>query len=313
MKKLALDIPEAVRLKALSEGQEGEAWLAGLAGVVTGLESEWGLSLGRTLSGGTEAFVAEVTRADGRAAVLKVTRPGRPSASSELHALLAARGRGYAEVYRHDQSRGAMLLERLGPQLAGLGLPADAQLELLCATLQEAWAPLPEGARFMTGAEKARSLSGFIETAWLELERPCPERTVEVVLRYAEERSQRFDPAQAVLAHGDAHPWNTLRVPGEGPERFKFVDPDGLFIERAYDLGILMREWTSELLSGDPLELGHGRCRRLAGLTGIDPAPIWQWGLIERVSTGLLCLKLGLQEARDMLTVANAWASGASR
>jgi streptomycin 6-kinase len=312
MRDFMLNIPEPVRLKALAEGQAGEAWLAGLAGVVTGLETEWGLSLGRTLTGGTEAFVVEVTMVDGREAVLKVTRPGRPSAPTELHALLAARGRGYAEVYRHDQARGAMLLERLGPQLGELGLPADAQIEILCATLRDAWAPLPEGAGFMTGAEKARSLSEFIGTTWLELERPCPERTVEVALRYAEERQQCFDPAQAVLAHGDAHPWNTLRVPGGGPEHFKFVDPDGLFIERAYDLGILMREWTSELLVGDPLVLGDSRCRRLAGLTGVEPGPIWQWGLIERVSTGLLCLKVGLEGARDILTVADAWASGAS-
>lgn len=200
------------------------------------------------------------------------------------------------------------MLERLGSQLAELGLPVEAQMEVICATLRAAWRPLPEGARFMTGAEKARSLGEFIEATWVELGRPCPERTVEVALRYAEERRRCFEPAQAVLAHGDAHPWNTLRVPGEGPERFKFVDPDGLFIERAYDLGILMREWTAELLSGDPLVLGDSRCRRLSELTGVEPGPIWQWGLIERVSTGLLCLKVGLEEARDLLTVAGAWA-----
>ncbi|ATB27024.1 hypothetical protein MEBOL_000459 [Melittangium boletus DSM 14713] len=308
-----LDIPEPVRLKALAEGPAGEAWLARLAGVVTDLTAEWELSLGRTLTGGTAAFVAEVTRADGREAVLKVARPGQASAASELQVLLAARGRGYVEVLRHDQARGAMLLERLGSPMAELGWSVDTQLEFLCATLQEAWAPLHEGSSFMNGAEKARSLAEFIETTWHELEHPCPERTVEVALRYAEERHRSFDPTRAVLSHGDAHPWNTLRVPGAGPERFKFVDPEGLFIERAYDLGILMREWTPELLLGDPRELGDRRCRRLAELTGIDPGPIWQWGLIERVSTGLVCLKVGLEGGRDLLAVADAWADGASR
>ena len=310
MKDRARELPQPARLRILAEGAAGEAWLAGLSDVVSRLEAEWDLSLGRTLTGGTAAFVAEATLADGREAVLKVVFPGYETTSTEREVLLAARGRGYARVYRHDPARSALLLERLGPQLVSLGLPADAQLELLCATLQEAWMPLPEGARFMTGAEKARWLSDFIQRTWRELGHPCPERTVEAALRSAEERHQAFDPARAVVCHGDAHPWNTLLVPGEGPRRFKFVDPEGLFIERAYDLGISMREWTGELLAGDPRELGIRRCHRLAKLTGVDPRPIWQWGLMERVSTGLLCLKLGLDGGRELLTVADAWASG---
>lgn len=116
-----------------------------------------------------------------------------------------------------------------------------------------------------------------------------------------------------MLAHGDAHPWNTLLVPNDAPRRFKFVDPDGLFIERAYDLAIMMREWTSELCAGDPLVLGSRRCRRIAELTGVDPEPIWQWGFIECTSTGLLCLKIGYEGAHQMLAVADAWASGGDK
>jgi streptomycin 6-kinase len=223
--ELALEIPEPVRLKALSIGRAGEAWLAGLAGVVADLEAGWDLSIGRTLSGGTEAFVAEVTMADGRKAVLKVSLPGRDPSTSELSTLLAGRGRGYAEVYGHDQRRKAMLLERLGPKLSELGWSVDAQIEAICATLRVAWTPLPEGSCFTTGAEKARSLGDFIETTWRELGRPCPERTVKMALRYAEVRHHGFDPDLAVLAHGDAHAWNTLLVPGDGSARFKFVDP----------------------------------------------------------------------------------------
>ena len=111
-----------------------------------------------------------------------------------------------------------------------VGLSVDAQIRIIRATLGEAWAP-HEGARFTTGAEKARSLGDFIETAWLDLGRPCPERTVEMALRYAEIRGRAFDPDAAVLAHGDAHAWNTLLAPGDPSGRFKFVDPDGLLVE----------------------------------------------------------------------------------
>jgi streptomycin 6-kinase len=309
MKAAALQIPDRVRRKAVAVGEAGVAWLAGLDGLVRDLATEWHLSIGRTLSGGTESFVAKTRTAEGQDAVLKIAIPGLDPTASELRTLLAARGRGYARVFRHDAARGAMLLERLGCQLNELGLPIDAQIEAICVTLLEAWTPLPEGARFMTGAEKARSLADFIEMAWRDLGEPCSARTIEMACSFADVRRRAFDPQTAVLAHGDAHAWNTLVARGDGPRRFKFVDPDGLFIERAYDLGILMREWSAELLAGDPLVLGWRRCHQLARQTGVPPEPIWQWGFIERTSNGLLLLKLGLDHlAHEFLAVADAWA-----
>lgn len=303
----ALDIPEPVRRRARAAGAAGEAWLAGLSRAVGELATAWGLTVGRTLTGGTEAFVAEATTADGRLAVLKVL-PHGVAATDELQTLLAARGRGYAEVYAADVARGALLLERLGPPLAALGLPSDAQIAGICATLREAWAARPTAMPSVDGAEKARALGDFIEATWRELGRPCPAAVVDTALRYADERRRSFDPRSAVLAHGDPHPWNTLLVPGAAPARFKFIDPDGLFIEPAYDLGVVMREWTAELLAGDPLALGGRLCRRLAELTGVEPEPIWQWGFVERTSTGLLSLQIGLEGGREMLAVAERWA-----
>jgi len=304
-----IEIPEMVRLKAISRGATGAAWLAALGDIIAGLAADWEIAVGRTLPGGTEAFVAEVTMTDGLPAVLKIAPPGGEPIAGELATLSAARGRGYAKLLRHDEARGAMLLERLGPRLAELGLPIDAQMETICATLAEAWTQPPPGVAFTNGAEKAASLAAFIETSWRALGRPCAGRTIETALRFAELRRQGFDPASAVLAHGDAHAWNTLLVPGEATRRFKFVDPDGVFVEPAYDLSIPMREWSGELLAGDPVALGRRRCRRLAELTGVAPKPIWQWGFIERTSTGLLCLKVGLEGGRDMLAVADAWAA----
>ena len=44
-------------------------------------------------------------------------------------------------------------------------------------------------------------------------------------------------------------------------------------------------------------------------MTGQDPEAIWQWGVIERVSTGLFLLRTGQAcEGRDCLRVAEAWA-----
>jgi streptomycin 6-kinase len=298
-----------VRRKALSQGEAGKAWLAGLPAAVAALAAQWDLSPGRTLPGSTEAFVMGVIMSDGREAVLKLLRPGSDPGRGELNTFLAARGRGYAEVYAYDEAWDAMLIERLGPDLAELGWSTDAQIKAICATLREAWMPAPTDAAFMNGAEKANSLGAFIEAAWLELGRPCAEQTIRMARCYAGIRRPHFDASHAVLAHGDAHAWNTLLVP-RSPGKFKFVDPVGLFIDRAYDLGILMREWTPDFLTGDPLTLGLRRCRLLAELTGIDPEPIWQWGFLERTANGLLWMQLGEEGAREMLAVADAWARG---
>jgi streptomycin 6-kinase len=308
---VAMLIPERARRRALATGETGAVWLESLDNLVRDLAEEWHLSIGQAIAGGTESFVTNARSADGQDFVLKIAIPGLDPAGGELRTLLAAQGQGYAGVFRHDAARGAMLLERLGPRLLDLELSVDAQIEAVCHTLNAAWKPLPKGPPFMTGAEKALTLSDFIETAWADLGRPCPTQTIELACQFAEIRCRAFDPETAVLAHGDPHACNTLAVLGTDPRRYKFVDPDGLFIERAYDLGILMREWSRELLAGDPYALGRRRCGRLAELTGVDPQPIWQWGFIERTANGLLLLKLGLEQlGLESLTVASAWAVG---
>ncbi len=88
---------------------------------------------------------------------------------------------------------------------------------------------------------------------------------------------------------------------------FRLVDPDGLLAEPEYDLGILMREDPLELIDGDPRE----RARSLAALSGLDADAIWEWGVVERVSTGLLCTDVELQPVgRQMLAAADVVAEG---
>ncbi|MGB0092162.1 MAG: hypothetical protein WBP81_06475 [Solirubrobacteraceae bacterium] len=49
---------------------------------------------------------------------------------------------------------------------------------------------------------------------------------------------------------------------------------------------------------------------RLSQLTGVDAQPIWQCGFIERVSTGLLALRVGREAlGRCMLAVAEVFAA----
>lgn len=149
---------------------------------------------------------------------------------------------------------------------------------------------------------------GFITATWEALDHPCSERAIDYALRCAARRVDAHRDERAVLVHGDVHQWNAL----EAPDGFRLVDPDGLLAEPEYDLGIIMREDPLDLLDGDPYE----RARWLAARTGLDPTAIWEWGVVERVSTGLLCTRVGLQPVgRQMLAVADrvgAEAAGAA-
>jgi streptomycin 6-kinase len=198
---------------------------------------------------------------------------------------------------RDEVARGALLLERLGRSLHELRLPIRQRHEILVAAATRIWRPAPD-CGLPTGAAKARWLSEFIASMWEELDRPCSEQAIEHALDCARRRREGHRDETAVLVHGDVHEWNAL----EAGDSFKLVDPDGLLAEPEYDLGIIMRE---DPLEGDLRE----RARWLAHRTGLAEQPIWEWGVVERVSTGLLGTRVGLQPiARQMLAAADALA-----
>ena len=288
-----IKVPEVVRKKALAV--EAGAWLDALPLLVRSVEVEWGITVGRPYRDSTEAFVAEATCHDGTVVVLKLIVPrDRDAAAHETTVLRLAAGEGCPRLFREDVARGALLLERLGRSLHELQLPLRRRHEILVSAAARIWRPAPD-CGLPTGATKARWLAEFITAMWEELDHPCSERAVEHALVCATRRGDAHREETAVLVHGDVHQWNAL----EAGRDFKLVDPDGLLAQPEYDLGIIMRE--------DPLDGGlRERARWLADRTGLDADAVWEWGVVERVSTGLLGTRVGLQPiARQMLAAAN--------
>jgi streptomycin 6-kinase len=283
-----VEIPNLVRQRALANGAAGRSWLDDLPDVVAGLVQRWGLELGEPFHGGTAAHVVEALDGRGNACVLKVAMPLDMDEQAGFERSIVvhqiADGRACAKLLDHDADSAAMLLERLGPNLADLGYSIPSILEAVATTLQSFWRPAPDDDRLPTGAEKAAWLAEYITKTWSELAEPCARSVVDRAVAYCDERAGEYDASNAVLVHGDAHGWNTLTTSDGG---FKFVDPEGVRSERAHDLAVPMREYNAPLLAGDTHRLVRERAKYLAGISGIDPEPVWQWGFIERVSTGL--------------------------
>lgn len=285
---MRLAIPELVRQRAAANGAAGRRWLEHLPELVGALADRWDLEVGRSFPGGTAAFVAAAVDASGRDCVLKVAMPlvidGQETFARSVLVHQLADGRGCAALLAHDPDVPAMLLERLGPNLHDVGQPVRQIIDTVAATLQVFWRPVAEDCGLPTGVEKAAWLADYITATWGELGHPCPRAVVDRALAYCDERAAAFDPSRAVLVHGDAHGWNTLEA---GAGTFKLVDPEGVVSEPAHDLGVPMREYNEPLLAGDTPRLVRERAEVLAGACGVDPESVWQWGFIERVSTGL--------------------------
>ena len=229
--------------KVAALGADGRRWTDELPALIGELERRWGIAVGRSLRGGTESYVAEATTESGRAVVVKVGLPGGGVAHA-IDCLLAGAGHGYVGLLAHDRARDAMLMERLGEPLGSSALPVSRQIELICGSLRRAWQARPDP-EFPSAPDKAWSLRELIEATWRELGRPLSGAVMRQVDRVARSRADGVDPRSAVMAHGDPHPWNLLFDDAAG--RHAFIDPEGLFIDPAYDLGVVMREWSDEL------------------------------------------------------------------
>ena len=287
-----LAVPALVRQRALANGDAGVRWLRELPDVLGALCVQWELELGQPYRGGTAAYVVAARDTAGRDVVVKVAMPlddeevAGYRRSVMVHRL--ADGRGCARLLAHDDTMSAMVLERLGPNLEELRLPLPQLLETVAATLRSFWRPIGDDVDLPTAVDKATWLAETIMATWEQLGRPCRRAVVDRAVAYCDERAAAFDSRRAVLVHGDAHGWNTLDA---GGGRFKLVDPEGVRSEPAHDLGVPMREYNEPLLAGDTSRLVRERAEQLAAWCDVDPEAVWQWGFIERVSTGLLNLR----------------------
>jgi streptomycin 6-kinase len=90
-------------------------------------------------------------------------------------------------------------------------------------------------------------------------------------------------------------------VPATGRHRLHPDEPSA-----ECDLGVMMRNDPLELLDGGPWARAHW----LAERCGLDAAAIWEWGVVERVTSGLRCTQINLEPlGRHMLKAADRLAT----
>lgn len=241
----------------------------------------------------------------GTPAVLKLALPGE--LDRPIAVMGAADGRGYARVLDRDLGRGAVLLERLGDDLWSAAADLATHARVTVPLLQEAWQV--SRVHGEPGTRKAAGLLGILEDLGSR-DGEAHLAALDLARRHA---AYLVDTeTEEVVCHGDPHGQNVLRR-GAG---WALVDPDGFLGERAYDLGVVLRDGCREVLAAEDARAGSGvevlrsACSLLADLAGVDADRVWAWGYVERVTTGLYLHWLGHpEEGESFLAVADLVAS----
>lgn len=274
-------VAEAERRRGISD-RDVSASVRHFGAVVRSVCQEWGLTVERWLEGGAGTPPLAVRRTDGTAAVLKIAEPG--ALDGAVRVLTAGVGHGYARVLAWETGRGALLLERLGHDLWTETSTLSGQGQVLVPLLHQAWrVPLPCGRPFQ---DKASGLVAILADLGPRYGAEHAD-ALAVATGYAEglAASERAE----VVCHGDPHAGNVLRRGGG----WALIDPDGFVGERAYDLGVVIRDACSEIANAEAVQAGAGRrmlreeCCRLADRASADAERVWRWGFVERVTTGL--------------------------
>jgi streptomycin 6-kinase len=274
-------VTEAERRRSISD-RDLSASVQHFGAVVRSACQEWGLTVERWLEGGAGTPPLAVRRADGSAAVLKIAEPGALDAA--VRVLRAGGGHGYVRVLAWEADSGALLLERLGHDLRNESSTLGGQGQVLVPLLREAWrVPLSCGRPFESKASGLLAILADLGPRYGTQH----EDVLVVATEYAKELAA--SEMAEVVCHGDPHAGNVLRR-GEG---WALIDPDGFVGERAYDLGVVMRDACREIADTEAFQPGAARpmlreeCRRLAEPANVDPERVWRWGFVERVTTGL--------------------------
>jgi streptomycin 6-kinase len=276
-----LAVVEAERRASISD-RDLSASVRHYGAVLRDVCRDWAVTVEAWLEGGAGTPPLAVFRADGSAAVLKIAEPNGLDAA--VRVMRAAGGRGYARVLSWDAPRGALLLERLGNDLWSEFSTVAEQGEVLVPVLKEAWqVPLTSGRPFQSKASGLLRILADLGPRY----GAGHEDVLAVATRYAEELATSECPE--VVCHGDPHGRNVLRR-GEG---WALIDPDGFIGERAYDLGVVIRDACREIADAEAFQTGAARallreaCRRVAVAANLDPGRVWRWGFVERVTSGL--------------------------
>ncbi len=294
----------------LARTEEGREWLAELPATVREYEALWELTTGSPYEGGSAAWVAPATRADGTPAVLRVSWPHR----EEREAAAGLRfwdGDGAVRLFEADSERFVALVEQCEPgtHLSHATMSIEARIEAAAAVARRLWArpaPPPAESTFETVADVCAEWADMVRE---RMERHRPQLDAGLVELGA--NLLEWLPATAprdVVIHGDFNPGNIL---SSRREPWLAIDVKPMTGDPAYDpppllfqvdRGVLGQVEAQDLDTGSEDRL-RGYFARFADLTELPFDRIVAWALARSIESALW----HVDDARPGRAEVNLW------
>ncbi|MFF8907864.1 aminoglycoside phosphotransferase family protein [Streptomyces olivaceoviridis] len=298
---MAFEPPQRL-VRALGEtAPAGDDWLARLPTAAERAVARRELTVERVqVPGGRSSLVVLVRRADGTPAVLKLAPP-RARPESERAALAHWGGRGAVQLLEAGAEDGALLLERLHPDVSVRSLPEAKALLEAAGTLRRLWVAPPSGHVFETVAER----TGRQAVAMRAGAGTDPEAAPLVEAALAARAELLAAPPEQLLLHGTFRQSKVL-----SGERMPWlaVGPDPVVGESAFDLARLVRDRVEDLIaaSSGP-STTRRRIKRLAESLEVDQERLRGWTLFRAVESGVRARRVGREKDAELLLEFASW------
>ncbi|MFB7454875.1 MULTISPECIES: aminoglycoside phosphotransferase family protein [unclassified Streptomyces] len=274
-------------------------WLGKLPELVGTVLDRASLDTERVMApGGRSSLVVLVRRSDGSPAALKIAPPfTRP----DLERDALAHWNGWGAVQLLDEAgEGALVLERLHPEVSLRSLPEAKSLLEAAGTVRKLWVEPPAGHGFETVAERtarqARAMEPYREdAATAELTAAALAAREELVAAGAETVLLHGNFRQGKVLAGDRTPWLA-------------VGPEPLVGERAYDLARLVRDRVEDLVAASSgASAARRRVNKLADSLDLDRERLRGWTLFRAVESGTRALTAGRRQDAELLLEFASW------
>ncbi|MFF9352125.1 aminoglycoside phosphotransferase family protein [Streptomyces sp. NPDC014734] len=290
-----------VRALGESSGDTAADWLARLPALTGEALSSTGreLTADRVVApGGRSGLVVLVTCPDGTPAALKIAPP---SAAPELERAALAHWNGWGAVRLLADGPGALLLERLHPEVSLRSLPEAKALLEAAGTVRRLWVEPPAGHGFETVTERTGRAGGPMRAR--AAADPSLEPLVSAALA-AREELLAHSP-ELLLLHGNFRQSKVLA--GERAP-WLTVGPEPLVGERAYDLARLVRDRVEDLIaSPGGAATARRRVRKLADALDVDRDRLRGWTLFRAVESGTRALAVGRRQEGELTLEFAGW------
>jgi len=267
---------------ALSNGEEGEAWLKRIPDIITDYQKKWKLKVSPPFNLSYN-YVAPTKRLDGSEAVLKIGFPKDKEFQTEIAALEVFNGQGIEKLLEEDRENAVILIERVTPGVPLSSLDDDEKAtRILAEIMRRLWKPLPKNHHFITVEEWMQAIPEYMEK--------YNGATSLIPISLVEKANSLFKELIAtssapVLVHGDLHHDNVLSSHRDG---WLAIDPKGIAAEPAYETAAMIRNPYEKLKDLPHIDqILRRRILILSEELGFDPERIRKWCFAQSVLSGV--------------------------